>query len=438
MSLMNDALRKKNREATGAPEAPGFSEAVRQPRPTRKRWAVLTAATLTTAAALIGIHLWQPDAGGSLLMKTQPSAHSRPSIHLAARAASQTQRPADVQSEPVPTGAGMPATGIADETPGTAGRLSPEPVSTPVRATTTPEAAAARLSAVGQDVAKPMATTVSPEPETTGAPAGASRETIDTASRAFEPGPRSTIQVGTPPASTPRRERAQSAPPPPRAQSTGAKTPVEPVRQPAEPDQDTELFYKKARSYHRSGRLSEAIRFYRQVLKLRPHHPAAMLNLAAATMQMGNYSDALPLLKLLEQSQPRPRGVLLNLAIAAIGVNDPEQALSYLDRANEESDASPWDIRFHRALSFSRMNRLPEALALYREAETERPDDPRLQFNLAVTCDALGLYPQALVHYEAALRTASNRPETDSATLAQRIRTIQQYLDRATSPEKGP
>ena len=283
-----------------------------------------------------------------------------------------------------------------------------------------------------------MATPVSHEPETTGAPAGTSRETIDTAARAFEPGPRSTVQVEKPPSSTPRRERTQPAPTSSRAHSTDAKTTVEPVRQPAEPDQDTELFYKKARSYHRSGRLADAIRFYRQVLKFRPHHPAAMLNLAAATMQTGNYSDALPLLKQLEQSRPRPRGVLLNLAIAAIGVDDPEQALSYLDRASEASDASPWDIRFHRALSFARMNRLPEALVLYRKAETERPDDPRLQFNLAVTCDALGLYPQALVHYEAVLRTDSNRPETDRATLTQRIRTIQRYLDSATSPDKGP
>ncbi len=438
MSLMNDALRKKNREATGTPAAPGFSEAVRQPRPNRKWWAVLAAAALTTAAALAGIHLWQPDAGGSLLMKTQPSVHSRPPIHPAARAASQSQQPADVQSGSAPAAAGIPATDMADETPGTAGRLSPEPVSTPVRAPNTPEAAAARLSEIGPDTAKPMGTPVSIEPETTGAPAGASRETTGTASRAFEPGPHSTGQVETPPSPTPRRERTQPAPPPSLAQSTMANTTIEPVRQPTEPDQDAELFYNKARSYHRSGRLTEAIRFYRQVLKFRPHHPAAMLNLAAATMQTGNYPDALPLLKQLEQSQPRPRGVLLNLAIAAIGVDDPEQALSYLDRASEASDASSWDIRFHRALSFARMNRLPEALVLYREAEAERPGDPRLQFNLAVTCDALALYPQALVHYEAALRTDSKRPETDRATLTRRIRTLQRYLGQTPPSDKGP
>jgi Flp pilus assembly protein TadD len=437
MSLMNDALRKKNREATGTPEAPGFSEAVRQPRSTRKWWAVLTAATLTTAAALAGLHLWQPDAGGSLLMKTQPSASSRPPMGLASRAASQTQRPADVHSTSVPVGDGMPSTGTTDETPGTEDRLSPEPVSVPVKATP-PEAPAPTLSKIGPVRTKPMGTPVSHKPETTGDPAGTSRETTGPVSRTFEPGPHSTGQVETPPSSTSRRERTQPAPPPLLAQSTAARITTGPVRQSAEPDQDTELFYKKARSYHRSGRLAEAIRFYRQVLKLRPHHPAAMLNLAAATMQMGNYSEALPLLKQLEQSQPQPRGVLLNLAIAAIGANDPEQALSYLDRASEASDASQWDIRFHRALALARMNRLPEALVLYREAETERPDDPRLQFNLAVTCDALGLYPQALFHYEAVLKTDSNRPETDSATLAQRIRTIQRYLGRATSPAKGP
>ena len=186
-----------------------------------------------------------------------------------------------------------------------------------------------------------------------------------------------------------------------------------PVRNNAPYPAEEDLFYKKARAYHRNGRLAEAIRLYRQVLKAHSSHPDAMLNLAAAYMQQGRYIQAAPLLERLERSTPRPQGVLLNLAMAAIGMDAPEKALDYLDRAAALSDATPWEIRFHRAVAFARMNRLPEALDLYREVETERPGDPRLQFNLAVTCDALGFYPEAVAHYEAVLRIPSEPSATD-------------------------
>lgn len=438
MSLMNDALRKKNRETAPSLGTQDFSEVAMRPRPTRKWWAVLTAAALITAAALAGIHLWQSNAGGSLLMKSQPSRLSRQPLHPAAKDSSLTERPADVQSEPAPNGEDLPATGKTAENPASTGQLSPAAVSAAIETNAPPETDTTLVSGTGPAMAGPMTPPAPHEPATTGDSAGTSPDTSDTASRAFEPGPHPTVQGRTSPSSMPRMEQTQPDPASSPAKPTGVQNTGEPAQPPADPDQDTDLFFKKARSYHRSGRLAEAVRFYRQALKYRPHHPAAMLNLAAATMQMGNYSDALPLLKQLEQLRPRPRGVLLNLAIAAIGEDDPELALRYLDRASEASDASPWDIRFHRALSLARMNRFPEALVLYRKAETEQPDDPRLQFNLAITCDALGLYPQALTHYEAVLRTASDRPETEKATLTQRIRTIQRYLDRATSPDKGP
>lgn len=197
------------------------------------------------------------------------------------------------------------------------------------------------------------------------------------------------------------------------------------------------LFYKKALAYHRSGRLADAIRLYRQVLASDADHPDAMLNLSGAYMQQGNYVDATPLLNRLEQFSPRPQGVVLNLAIAAIGMGAPDKALIYLERAQTESDASPWEIRFHRAVAFARLDRLPEALVLYRTAEMERPDDPRLQFNLAVTCDTLGQYPEALAHYEAALRIPPEPTGTDRQTIIQRIRTIRRYLGSVPSVAKG-
>jgi tetratricopeptide (TPR) repeat protein len=129
--------------------------------------------------------------------------------------------------------------------------------------------------------------------------------------------------------------------------------------------------------------------------------------------------------------------VLLNQAIAAIGMGFPETGLTYLDRAAAASDASTWEIRFHRAVALSRLSRHTEALALYQMVEMERPDDPQLQFNLAVTCDSLERYPQALIHYEAVLQIDPEASGSERETIVQRIRTIRQYLDSHRWAEKG-
>ena len=269
----------------------------------------------------------------------------------------------------------------------------------------------------------------------------ASREP-DAVSRAFEPGPVQKPNTGEKTRSlvsrqTPLPAQHAPSPAPGESEAVGGRNTDAAVRKTVPSDRDDDLFYKKARAYHRSNRLDDAIRLYRRVLHTTSNHPGATLNLAAAYMQQGNFIAAHPLLKRLEQSSPRPQGVLLNLAIASIGMDAPEKALADLDRAAAQSDASPWEIRFHRSVALARMNRLPEALALYREAARERPDDPRLQFNLAITCDALGLYPEAISHYEAVLRAPAPPSETDKATIISRIRTIGRYLNIAPSPAKG-
>ena len=413
MSLMNDALRKKNREKTGSPAVTGFSDTSQRPRTTKKWFTVLAAMILLTTAAFAGIHLMQSTPGNALLVKSPLPTRSRPPVSHAPDTTSTVERQTDVT--PIQTSAGG---NLETKRPGDASTMEPaneKPV---------PQA----VSNASPSIEMP----VEPSQRDTGA-----------VSRAFEPGPDLTVrQRQKTPSAASRQPRspthlAPSSPPREPIEIIGERKAGAAVRKTAQSDQDGDLFYKKALTYHRSSRLTDAVRLYRQVLKSNSSHPGAMLNLAAAYMKQGNYFDAQPLLKRLEQSTPRPEGVLLNLAIAAIGMADPEKALDYLDRAKSVSDASPWEICFHRAVAFARMNRFPEALALYRKAETVRPDDPRLQFNLAVTCDTLGMYPEALAHYEAVLRASSKPSETDAETITQRIRTIGRYLGTAQSPAKG-
>ena len=438
MSLMNDALRKKKHAATGSPVAKGFIEVSGQPRITRRWLVVLAGLILLTIGVFYGNYLMQSGTGNTLLVMTPQPGRSLPLANHPIETTSDVQHRS--AGEPQPASADRQTETVVSEDPPEGNRLAtaevnpapPSPaVSGDMPGIRTGETAAA-LQPADEKPAVPSAAETALSIEAIVEP---SQREPNTLSRAFEPGP---IQTDPREKSRPVASRQTPSPAAGQASETPGKLKAgAAVRKNAPYPAEEDLFYKKARASHRNGRLSEATRLYRQVLKTHSSHPDAMLNLAAAYMQQGKFIQAAPLLERLERSTPRPQGVLLNLAMAAIGMGAPEKALDFLDRAAALSDATPWEIRFHRAVAFAGMNRLPEALDLYREAETERPDDPRLQFNLAVTCDALGFYAQAVAHYEAVLRIPSEPSATDKETINKRIRTLRRYLNTAQSTATG-
>ena len=445
MSLMNDALRKKKRETTVSPVAQGFIDVSHRPRITRRWLAALAGLSLLTIAVFSGNHMIQSSNGDSLLAITPQPGRSRPPANPPADTTSEVRNRSD--GEPLPASADRQTEILTSEDPPKKDRLAtavvnPAPPSLAVSVKRPDTRAGELVPAIQPADQKPAVPASAKTALSIEVPVEPAQGEPNAVPRTFEPGPVQTDRREKSRSVVPRQPRlsAQPVPSPGTGQASetiGKLNAGAAVRKNAPSGGEEDLFYKKARTYHRNGRLADAIRLYRQVLKAHSSHPGAMLNLAAAYMQQGNYIEAAPLLNRLERSNPRPQGVLLNLAMAAIGMGSPEKALDYLDQATALSDATPWEIRFHRAVVFARMNRLPEALALYREAERERPEDPRLQFNLAVTCDTLGLYPKAVSHYEAVLRGPSESSETDKATITQRIRTLRRYLGNAQSPATG-
>ncbi|WP_372683412.1 tetratricopeptide repeat protein [Desulfosarcina sp.] len=445
MSLMNDALRKKSRETTGSPVVKGFIDVSDRPRISRRWLVVLAGLILLTIAVLYGTHLLQSSTGNALLVMTPQPGRSLPPANHPIETTSEVQLRSDGEARPASVNR-QAETPVSEDSPADNRLATAVPVAVPPSATVDGDmpdprpgvAAAAPQPTDGKPAVPPAAETALQ----VDAAVESSRREPNILSRAFEPGPVKTDQGEK---HRPVEFRRSRAPAPPVAspkigQASGTMGKLNThaaVHKNSRANVEDDLFYKKARAYHRNGRLAEATRLYRQVLKTHANHPGTMLNLAAAYMQQGKYTEAAPLLERLEGSNPRPQGVLLNLAMAAIGMGAAEKALDYLDRAAALSDATPWEIRFHRAVAFARMNRLPEALELYREAETERPDDPGLQFNLAVTCDALGFYPQAVTHYEAALRFPSGPSATDKETITRRIQILRRYLDTAQSTATG-
>jgi tetratricopeptide (TPR) repeat protein len=214
----------------------------------------------------------------------------------------------------------------------------------------------------------------------------------------------------------PRFVKKESSRTPPKAKSTSL------------PSHQEALFLKKAYRYHRQGKFNQAIQMYRQVLRVKPDHRDALFNLASAYIQLTAYSEALPLLRKLISYDGRNPDVLVNLAIVEIGMGNSTEGIHLLDLAAKQYADPKFEIYFHRAAALSRLGRLEEALRSYKSAEELNPKHPTLNFNLALLCDKLQKYQDAVEYYHVFLSHDDNLPRHEEKRIESRIRSLQAYL----------
>ena len=167
-----------------------------------------------------------------------------------------------------------------------------------------------------------------------------------------------------------------------------------------------DLFFKKAVSYHRQNKLKMAIQMYLEVLAGNPEHPDALLNLSSAYIQSSAFSKARPLLKKLSNFDPENPQILLNFAIVEIGLGRPNEAITYLERSEGLTEEPQFEIYFHRGVALSHLEELNRALTWYKRAEKLSENNPLLLFNMAVAYDKLERYDEALRYYVALLNNA--------------------------------
>lgn len=188
------------------------------------------------------------------------------------------------------------------------------------------------------------------------------------------------------------------------------------------------LFFRKALRYHRQGNVNQAVRMYQQVLRAKPGHRDALFNLASAYIQLTAYSEALPLLRKLRSYDPENPEVLVNQAIVEIGLGKAAEAIHLLDLAAKQYEIPKFEICFHRAAALSRLGRLEEALLSYKTAEELNPEHITLNYNLAVLCDKLHKYTEAVNYYRVFLRRSDNLPQYQEKKIEFRIRSLRSYL----------
>ena len=155
---------------------------------------------------------------------------------------------------------------------------------------------------------------------------------------------------------------------------------------------------------HRTGRLDEAEKNIRRVLRLSPDNAHADLALAAILVDAGRPAEAeIAARRGLDiAAEPRLKAQLyLQLAQALRRQRKDAEALAALDSA-EAIDAALPGLARHRAETLQNLNRFDEALAIFEKEIARTPADPALHLDYNALLYQLGRNDEFLKSYDRA------------------------------------
>jgi tetratricopeptide (TPR) repeat protein len=394
MSLLNDALRKKDREQRSPGKlAGGLSQgAVPRKKRHRRHWmVVLVTALLLVIGVGVGLIVYYFEAASVLALEPPPSKRAGDAIG-------------------------------ADETPLPAAEMR---ASLEGPATPSPETRASRTttaSVPGQPISVDSIDT-RPEDESTSTPPDRA-PVPDRSDDAHESLGRLRANISGQRAVLPAVVRPTAIGRAPSA--------------PAGPAPQAERYYRKALSYHRQGRMDRAIALYRQVVQLQPQHFDARFNLVSAYIDTREFARAHRIASELYRQDSTNQQVLANLAIAKIGLGQSREALLLLDQVADLPNAAMFTVYLHKGLACRNLDQMDTAISWYQRAEELKPDNPQLLFNFALAHDRQQHYREAVHYYQAYMQQADvDEKEHDVKDIRQRIHTLRSYLAEMTAQEQG-
>jgi Flp pilus assembly protein TadD len=206
---------------------------------------------------------------------------------------------------------------------------------------------------------------------------------------------------------------------------------------PSEQVSQAARYYRKALSYHRQGRVHRAIALYRQVVQLQPHHFDARFNLVSAYIHTREFTKAHRIAVELYHQDGTNQQVLSNLAIAKIGMGQSREALQLLDQVVDFPQTSMFTVYLHKGIAYRSLNQMDAAIGWYKKAEELKPDDPQLLFNLALAYDRQQQYGEAAHYYQAYLPQAEIDESISEKDIRRRIHTLRSYLAQEAAQEQN-
>jgi tetratricopeptide (TPR) repeat protein len=173
---------------------------------------------------------------------------------------------------------------------------------------------------------------------------------------------------------------------------------VNPPRQGPTPAQAFEM----AVSLHRQGRLAEAERAYRAILRVIPGHFASLNYLGICCSQQGRPQEAELILRQALAINPQAAEVHNNLGVALAALGRRADAAKEYEQAIA---AQPSHVEALNNLGLLHLSaqRPNEAAALFEKALSQRPGSPEVHCNLGNALAALKRHDSAISHYQQAL-----------------------------------
>jgi predicted O-linked N-acetylglucosamine transferase (SPINDLY family) len=206
----------------------------------------------------------------------------------------------------------------------------------------------------------------------------------------------------------------------------------------AEVEDRLRRIFEQAIACHRTGRLADAERLYREILAVQPGQLAALNMLGAAHAQQGRHREALECYEAALKVQPASPATLLSAGISLHHEGRPQEALARFDQALALSpsveahdcrgnvlyalgrhgdalqaydralaiDSRNPGSHYNRANALRALDRFDEAIAGYRKALALRPGDVEVLNNLGDVLLRLGRCGEAMEAFDAALAIA--------------------------------
>ncbi|HEY2009856.1 MAG TPA: tetratricopeptide repeat protein [Rhizomicrobium sp.] len=153
---------------------------------------------------------------------------------------------------------------------------------------------------------------------------------------------------------------------------------------------------------HRAGRLDQAEKLYREVLRADAANFPALHMLGFLKAQQGRYDDAIALLNKAVRKKPADPAALAHYAHALMAAQRFNEALAAYDRLLALQPAH-FEAHYNRGVILSQQQKYEEALAALDQALKLQPNAMTVHFNRGVVLAELERHREALESYDRVL-----------------------------------
>jgi predicted O-linked N-acetylglucosamine transferase (SPINDLY family) len=160
-----------------------------------------------------------------------------------------------------------------------------------------------------------------------------------------------------------------------------------------------DMLMAQAQGLQQAGRLGDAERLYREVLRRQPRHADALHFLGLVAWQAGHPQAAADLIAQAVAIAPRDADALANLGLVLHALQRFDEALASLDRALALQPGAVAALN-NRGNTLSALGRHDEALATFDRVRALRPEDLEAIYNRGNALHAAGRLAEALASFD--------------------------------------